>query len=703
MKHHKYIIINLFFLLFVWSAIFGQVNVNPRTSEIFVLGKSYGDSIVIRWAPDKPAAWMLGNTYGYMVERATIGVDTIFSRAVYEQLTSDTLKTWSLEKMRGFFNPDDQFAAITAQAVYGESFVPRTSNLGTEGIFDLAQEQENRYSFSLFAADNDPMVATALGLRFADEDIQPQETYVYRIISMIPRNLYKVDTGYIMVAASDVETIPEPPRLSATGLENAVELQWDARLHLEQFTGYYIEKGNRRGRNWERLNDMPLILATPEEAYQEAYLYAYTDSLDENYKTASYRIRGVTPFGELSGPSNVVFAYGQDRTPPSPPVNIHAINVSDETIAITWEKSIIEEDLEGIYIQKSSSPEGPFVFLNEEPLPVESKEYIDKTNIYSENYYKAVAVDTAGNASPSLVAYAVIIDSIPPAMPVNVAGNIDTAGVVTIQWPTGSDPDLMGYRVYFANQEDHEFTNITPVPLQDTVFTDTIVLNTLSEEIFYRIVAVDLRYNHSVPSEILKLKKPDIVPPVMPAFKDIVVTDSAVFLTWINSSSNDVVNNRLYRQEKDKENWELIYETDEGGMNIIKFTDLQVDTRTTYFYTLDAVDDDGLISGKCMPVSARIYDTGERPDIDNFSAAFNEENNQIVLSWDYQNATDHHYIIYRSFNGSDFTVYKSVDGTENEFADYDLLGSGNYEYAVQAIFGDGGQSALTEKQIVIVP
>jgi len=702
MKHHKYIII-LFILLVGLHSALGQVNVNPRTSEIFVLGKSYGDSIVVRWAPDKPAAWMLGNTYGYMIERATIGVDTLFSKAEYEQITSDTLKTWSLEKMRGFFGSDDRFAAITAQAVYGESFVPRTSNLGTEGVFDLAQEQENRYSFSLFAADNDPMVATALGLRFTDEDIQAQETYVYRIISMTPKNLYEVDTGYIMVAASDIEIIPKPPELSAIGLENAVELQWDARLHLEQFTGYYIEKGNRRGRNWERLNDMPLILTTPEEAYQEAYLYAYTDSLNENYKTASYRIRGVTPFGELSEPSNVIFAYGQDRTPPSPAVNINAVNISDQSIAITWEKNQIEEDLEGIYIQKSTSTQGPFVFLNEEPLSVESKEYIDQTNIYTENYYKVVAIDTAGNASPSLVAYAVIIDSIPPAMPVDITGDIDTAGVVTIRWPTGSEPDLMGYRVYFANQKDHEFTNITPIPLQDTIFTDTIVLNTLSEEIFYRIVAVDLRYNHSVPSDILKLKKPDIVPPVMPAFKDITVTDTAVFLTWINSSSNDVVNNRLYRQEKDIEKWELLYETGEGGMNITKFTDSQVETKATYFYSLDAVDDDGLESGKSLPVSARIYDTGERPDIDNFNATYNEESNHVILSWDYQNAADHHYIIYRSFNGSDFTVYKSVDGTENDYADYDLLGSGNYEYAVQAIFNDGGQSLLTEKQIVNVP
>lgn len=690
------------FVGLIHIGLMGQDGQNPRKSEIFVIAKSYGDSIVLRWAPDKASAWMLGNSYGYLVERGTIGRDTTFFRAEFARISPDTLKTWSLEKMLDYFAPEDNFAAITAQAVYGESFTPQTNNLGTQGIFDLAMEQENRYSFSLFAADNDARVADALGLRFVDRYVVHNETYLYRIIPLTSPEKYAIDTGYVTVSVADMADIPTPPDITATGLEYSVELQWDISFHREAFTGYYIEKGNRRERNWQRLNDMPLILATPDEAYQEAYLYSYTDSLEENYKPASYRIVGVTPFGELSEPSNVVIAYGQDRTPPSPPVDINAINNSEESIKVTWKKDNIEDDLEGIYIRKADSPDGPFLFLNETPIPPQTNSYTDSTNIYLENYYQVVAVDTAGNASPSLVAYAAIIDSIPPAMPVGLTGDIDTMGVVTLNWETGKDPDLMGYRVFFTNQADHEFSNLTPYPLQDTVFTDTIVIKTLTEEIFYRVVAVDQRYNHSVPSEVLKLKRPDIVPPVMPAFKDILVTDTAVYLNWINSSSKDAVTTLLYRKMENEPEWELIFESAMDSMNLRNYTDKDVKAKTIYFYTLEAMDDDSLVSGKCMPVSARIYDTGMRDDIENFEVRYDSSSGKMELSWNYPQNEEHYYVIYRSFNGSDFTVYKSVSGTENNFVDNDLLGSGSYEYAVMALYDDGGQSKLTDKLQVVI-
>jgi len=695
-------LILIFILCIAGQNTSAQQDSNPRTANIEAIGKSYGDSIVVRWAPDKPAAWMLGNKHGYLVERGVIGVDTNFFKAEFQVLTPDTLRTWSLETMREYFGPDDQFAAITAQAVYGESFVPQSNQLGTEGIFDLAKEQENRYSFSLFAADNAPMVANALGLRIADQNIKPEETYIYRIISMVPDSMYKVDTGYVVVTASEVEEIPQPPEVNATGLENAIELQWDARLHLQAFTGYYIERGNKRGRKWERVNSMPLILATPDEAYQEAYLYAYTDSVAENYEPVTYRIRGITPFGELSGPSNEVLTYGRDRTPPSPPVDINAVNESEESIAITWKKSMQESDFEGFYVQKATTPEGPFVFLNEEPLSPESKRYVDKTNIHGENYYQVVAVDTAGNAAPSLVAYAVIVDSIPPAQPVALAGNIDTAGVVTLWWKTGEAPDLMGYRVYFANQEDHEFTNLTPYPIQDTVFLDTIVLRTLTEEIFYQVVAVDQRFNHSIPSEILKLKKPDIIPPVMPIFDELVVTDTAVYIAWTNSTSDDVIHNRLYRRAENAEAWKVVHEVDSSEMTVT-FSDLDVEPKQVYYYTLEAFDDDGLSSGKCLPISARIYDDGVRADIQNFDVAYNKEGKSMDLSWLYEKSEAHYYVVYRSYNGSSFTVYTSVEGNKNNFSDTDLLGSGTYVYAIQAIHNDGGQSKLTDTIEITLP
>jgi hypothetical protein len=93
-----------------------------------------------------------------------------------------------------------------------------------------------------------------------------------------------------------------------------------------------------------------------------------------------------------------------------------------------------------------------------------------------------------------------------------------------------STPHLLGYRVLWANDSTHEFSSRTNEIWMDTTFVDTVSLNTLTRNVYYRIVAVDTRYHHSAPSDILELVRPDVVPPVAPIFTDVYVTETSVAL-----------------------------------------------------------------------------------------------------------------------------------------------------------------------------
>jgi fibronectin type 3 domain-containing protein len=285
-------------------------------------------------------------------------------------------------------------------------------------------------------------------------------------------------------------------------------------------------------------------------------------------------------------------------------------------------------------------------------------------------------------------------------MPTGLSGKIDTNGVVTLKWKLGPEPDIIGYRVFTSNKAEDTFVNITPFPVKDTIYIDTISLNTLTKHVYYKVIAVDGHYNHSIPSQILELKRPDKVIPVMPLFRDVYVTDSSVVLSWFNSSSEDAVKTYLYRRT-DKTNWAMIDSFAIVGKQQ-NYTDKGLIKKIVYYYMLEAKDEDGLLSGKCSAVSGRVFDTGVRKPLKSFKASYNKELKKVELNWEYNQNIGLYFVIYRSYNDGDFTVYKSVDGDKRSYIDGELVGHGKYQYAVRAMYNDGGQSPLSERISLMV-
>lgn len=134
------------------------------------------------------------------------------------------------------------------------------------------------------------------------------------------------------------------------------------------------------------------------------------------------------------------------------------------------------------------------------------------------NYYIVSAMDTAGNAAPSVPAYVIMTDTIPPDKPKGLFGKIDSSGIVHLTWKLGNEKDLMGYLVYAANDLKHTFVPVTKDFIADSTFTDSITLKTLTREIYYEIVAFDKNRNPSHYSDALELKRPDKIAPVAPVF-----------------------------------------------------------------------------------------------------------------------------------------------------------------------------------------
>jgi hypothetical protein len=279
-------------------------------------------------------------------------------------------------------------------------------------------------------------------------------------------------------------------------------------------------------------------------------------------------------------------------------------------------------------------------------------------------------------------------------VPQNLSGVIDSAGKVTLTWDLGPEKNITGYRVLRANAPGHEFLQLTGHVHPDTVFVDSINIHTLTKYVYYRIAAVNNRFQHSEMSGVLKLKRPDVLPPDEAVFHDVFVTDTCVNLKWYCSGSDDVAVQKLYRKDKPGSDWNLLASLKPG---VSFYTDSDVLTHVKYYYTLTSTDSSGLVSDEAFPVSGRPYDTGYREAIENLKAQYNEEGKTVLLEWDYQHSGNERFwfVVYKSINGRGYKVYKAVDGDERSFVDnFPTIGESGYGVMVKT--SRGGMSDMVK-------
>ncbi len=282
-------------------------------------------------------------------------------------------------------------------------------------------------------------------------------------------------------------------------------------------------------------------------------------------------------------------------------------------------------------------------------------------------------------------------DTTPPAKPTGLTGTIDSNGVVTLKWNMGKEEDLYGYLVYFANSKEHVFTPITKGFLVDTTFIDTISLNSLTNKVYYTIVAFDLNRNASPYSDTLALARPDTIRPVPPVIGSYSVTDSSVTFYWSPSSSEDADSQFVYRKEISG-NWELLSKFDNKTDT---YTDTTVKRLKRYLYSVETMDFSKLKSGKSFPLKVRVYDSGIRNLIYAFSAELSKDKKSVHLKWQQKSPNNSKVIIYRNYNNNGLQMYSSTAGSINSYDDYDIQ-TGNYEYAIKVVLNNGTESPISK-------
>jgi len=660
-----------------------EAEISENKLEIKVLSRVQKDGILLRWAVTDAMAWKKLNKYGYLVERFTIARNNKTLSSPEKVVLADQIKPEPLASWETIIDNNEN-AAIIAQALYGEDFsVTGTDNV--QSIINLSEETEQRFTFALYTADKDFEIAKKAGLGFEDTSIKENEKYLYRISSNVPTKELDIVYGGVFIDPKEVELLPKPMDFIANFTDNSTMLSWNFNILAHAYGSYYLERSEDK-KIFKRITDKPYTSLNQENTNNNKIFYV--DSIANN-REYSYRIQGISVFGELGPYSEIVSGKAKSLLKYVPHLTVQEFK-DDTTVNLIWEfPEEGNEEITGFELNRSDKEDNNYVTVIKNISPKTRNVIYNKLS--PSNYFTITAVGKQGSSRTSFPMLVQPVDSIPPSKPVGLKGTIDSLGVVKISWDSNNEKDLLGYRIYKAYNATEEYSQLTVSPNENNTFEDKVILKTLNSKVYYKVIAVDYRYNMSEFSEPLVLKKPDIIPPASPVFSKYEIKEGAVFLEWFSSQSEDVALHQLYRQQNDQKDWKLVFETKNKEE---QFQDKSVEEGYTYAYAIFAKDESGLQSNPSPNLSTFVPFYGVMEGIKGFFAQPNKTSNTIDLSWNYSNPLVDSFEIYKASEKDPLQLIQIVGGKTRQLADPTITINTNYKYGIRAVFKDGRMSKM---------
>lgn len=661
------IIILAFVILFGFDAF-------AQKDTIFLKGdgRRYADSIVLRWNTTDANSFYKLYAHAITIQRKTENT------ADFETISTPVSvapEKWGINQ-----KTTNQSLLLAAGSMYN---LPALFNAIYIDVNKQIEQNEmaNFYWANIsLSADLNPEVASYCNLRYCDKTAPKNQEVFYRIF--VNSNDFVSDTLYFIV--------PEQAYIfEKTAIEEAKENEQNVTIIWQaskKYSAYYVEKSLTQTGKFDNINKVPIVVPVNQG---ETPQLQWKDSV-ANYKSYYYRIYGVDMFGNHSLPSEPILAQGRDRTPPAMPKGVKIIELKNSELRISWNNVGTKEGIRGCALGLKHENEETYKPITKLMAPTETS-FIYKINPNQTDYYFIVQFfDTAGNSSITPAFYQ-LVDSTPPAKPTGFKAIVDKKGVVTLSWNWNTESDLDGYLIYFANSLKAEKSGIVNRPLLDTLFYDTLSLGMLNKDVYYQIQAVDKRFNRSAYSEVIKVQRPDTLPPVAPIIKNYKITDSSITLVWVPSSSVDVQNHQLNRKHIKTG----ITKTIQVKADTL-YVDKDINNNELYTYYFSAIDDSKNVSPSSNEVSLQTFKNYYKDEVKLFTALYDSTKNEVQLYWTYPIKNMKKIDIYKGISMNAVSIAPiEINVNQNWVIDVKVKPNTLYYYAIKIYLNDGTQTKLS--------
>ena len=478
-------------------------------------------------------------------------------------------------------------------------------------------------------------------------------------------------------------------------------------LNAKACKGYYLGFNTQRRMQgtgqWQFIS--PVISVNPyyETKYGDGrYLHKMQDSLPENHVTYEYRIVGMDYFGDYGTPGSIVECTGIEPYA-GYVVPLLTTMKNDSLAELNWE--IKEEYLPEVksidLLVSLDSLYGHYiVFVKSIDLQKRSVTVVIPEPYASFRYRINTIYGQEALSSPFDVER---WDTRPPAAPTDLTGKIDTMGIVRLKWKVNSEKDLWGYRVFFANNKTDEFSLCSAEIMSKPFFIDTIKLDNLSAEIYYKIVALDQRGNISPFSKILTITKPDTIPPA-PAFIKVIKqfkNTSTVLLRAVGGGSQDLSGHKLYRRDTLSDTFVEL-----SQIGVMTADTVLIDTTAEFghYYEYKILASDKSRNTRWSPIrEIDVLFMGLRPKLSEVEALRDTANGIVRIKWQPEKVQDCMLEFYRTNEKGNYSTYRSIEGESGMWEDKYKGAAYTPAYRLKVLYPDGTYSAIFEVPIKEMP
>lgn len=667
MRHIKIISLLVFLCIYplISMAQLNQVPVIRMRAEV------QSDRILLRWISTDAESWELLNKYGVRLERLTVARSGVVLENPEIKILNENLKpeeTETLKKLAAEY----PMGAVIAQAIFGEDFEVSLGDNSISKAISLDEMRQQRYLFSLYAADLCFPVAKEVGWGWEDKDVKKSERYLYRAISLVPKEKRNIEQGAVFAIADETVKLVKPIDLSAQFSESGALLSWDYNTLSYLYSSYFIER-SEDGRNFKQISDLPVTRMADTDKNPHAPI-TYLDSIPLG-KTIYYRVVGVTPFGSKGEYSAVVSGIAYPALKEAPMITDSKFDkVGGADIA--WQFDSAHQDLiSGFHILHSTDDKTYSTLANN--IGANERNYhIEK--IGKNIYYKVEAKAKHGASTHSLPVLIQPVDSVPPAIPQGLKAHIDSLGAVHLSWDANHDADIYGYRLYRGQTRGEELIPITDLAIRETYYTDSVNINNLNDKVYYALTSLDERYNQSGQCETIEVSKPQTIPPAAPIITGGIAEIGKNIIEWVSGDEISIDGFIVLRKDAENEEKQKVLRIE--NPTAIRHEDNDIESGKTYQYQVMAYS----ANQQRSPLSSSIKIKSLKEEDENEAIKFDLEvlPEGIAIKWNIPNKDVISISLYKIDNTNTRVLYRENLPVSGELVDADILQGGKNEYMI---------------------
>lgn len=608
------------------------------------------DSIQIKWTPKN-----IQTVYTLWENGASIELN---------EINSGKTQSFQIEPIKTHLNKFDKVNFEKEIALIEQLLSVKTKT-----------EKEKKFAFALF------MIESSVSKKMNQAgalSIQIPNSFSSNITCSISVKGLTLQTETIVTNSITQYPSIETAKISVDQKKIA-NLEWDASSLEKNYLGFIIER---------KLADSAYVVITQEpfvyfrtNTEKELKLASYRDESVKQGLNYTYRITALNFFGEKAGVSKELTVYIPVLV--NADLNIKSIVAKEKNRILNCEVFIQDKkssvNLEKLILLRSLKKDSDF-----SEVPYVRKSLTDSTfelTVVNELesgeafYYQLLGISKDNDSVKSTVNYFYTLDQTAPLQILNLKGKVDSTGIAKITWEKSTDTDIQGYKVFRSNSMKDEFIECTNSFVKGLNYQDTLNLNSLTNEIYYFVIAVDENFNNSIPSDTIELIKPDTIAPIPAIIEDLILGKNGIEIKWKNAVNTDKTIQYLYKKSDGKLDSLKIEATKENYFDsIVQFGKMNV----YYIKTIDLSNNSSVSKEKGL-----IYEPGFRPALINVKGKLSENKKNIVLTWENTKFEVFQYFIYKKKNDGKFQLVKTIEKNgKNEYLDIDVNISNEYEYII---------------------